>query len=103
MEYFRGALRLLTEALPPGRVPTVVLSMSRGNEAALLSAIHLPDLVNGVVVTVPGNLVTGSWPPAGPAKVLDGQPLPYVKGAGPPCDKLRRCLSPPNSSADPFS
>lgn len=65
LEYFRDALRLLIAALPSRLVPVAVLGMSRGSEAALLSAIQFGDLVNGLVLTVPGNLVVGSWPPGG--------------------------------------
>jgi len=38
LEYFLAALRVLQERLAPG-VPLVVLGMSRGSEAALLTAI----------------------------------------------------------------
>jgi len=85
LEYFRDALRLLTVALPSRPVPVAVLGMSRGSEAALLSAIQFGDLVNGLVLTVPGNLVAGSWPPGGPAWMLDGRSLPYVDHSGPAC------------------
>lgn len=83
LEYFREALRVLIDALPSRDVPVVVLGMSRGAEAALLTAVHFADLVDAVIVTVPSNVVTGSWPPGGPAWVLGGQPLPYLEHAGP--------------------
>jgi dienelactone hydrolase len=83
LEYFRDALRLLIAALPSRLVPVAVLGMSRGSEAALLSAIQFKDLVNGLVLTVPGNLVVGSWPPGGPAWMFDGRSLPYVDDSGP--------------------
>jgi hypothetical protein len=34
-----------------------------------------------VLVTVPGNIVAGSWPPGGPAWLLDGRPLAYASHA----------------------
>jgi hypothetical protein len=45
----------------PG-VPLAALGMSRGSEAAMLTAIHSAIRVRGVVATVPGNVVAGSWP-----------------------------------------
>lgn len=86
LEYLRDALHLLTDALPSREVPILTLGMSRGSEAALLTAAHYPSLVNGVVVTVPGNIVSGGWPSGGPAWMLDGRPLPYVDHSGPACD-----------------
>ncbi len=86
LEYFRGALRMLIGALPSPTAPIMVLGMSRGSEAALLSAIHFRDLVDGVILTVPGNIVAGSWPPGRPAWLLDSHPLPHVDHAGPACD-----------------
>lgn len=52
--------------------------MSRGSEAAMLTAIHAPDAVQGVVATVPGNMIAGSHPPGGPTWLLTGQPRPYA-------------------------
>jgi hypothetical protein len=43
----------------------------------MLTAIHSTVRVHGVVVTVPSNVVVGSWPPGGPAWLLAGRPLPY--------------------------
>ena len=60
--------------------------MSRGSEAAMLTAIHSAIRVRGVVATVPGNVVAGSWPSGGPAWLLDGRPLPYVDHSGPDCE-----------------
>jgi len=82
LEYFLGALRLLEEALAPG-VPLVVLGMSRGSEAAMLTAIHSGGGVDAVVAAVPGNVVAGSWPPGGAAWLLEGRALPYVTHSGP--------------------
>ena len=87
LEYFLDALRVLQEPLAPG-VPLVVLGMSRGSEAAMLTAIHSGGSVGAVVVAVPGNVVAGSWPPGGPAWVLEGRALPYVAHSGPECEDL---------------
>jgi BAAT / Acyl-CoA thioester hydrolase C terminal len=60
--------------------------MSRGSEAAMLTAIHAPDAVQGVVATVPGSVIAGSQPPGGPAWLLGGHPLPYAGHQGPDCE-----------------
>jgi dienelactone hydrolase len=82
LEYFFSALEILRNELPSA-APIVVLGMSRGSEAAMLTAIHSPVRVRAVVATVPGNVVAGSWPPGGPTWLLDGQPLPYADHRGP--------------------
>lgn len=84
LEYFLSALEILHDELP--NVPLAVLGMSRGSEAAMLTAIHSAVPVRGVVATVPGNVVAGSWPSGGPAWLLDGRPLPYVDHSGPDCE-----------------
>jgi dienelactone hydrolase len=78
LEYFFAALQILHGELPSPSTPLAVLGMSRGSEAAMLTAIHSPIRVCGVAATVPGNVVAGSWPPGGPAWLLGGRPLPYV-------------------------
>jgi dienelactone hydrolase len=78
IEYFFSALQILQDALPSPAPPIVVLGMSRGSEAALLTAIHAPVPVTAVVATVPGNVLAGSLPPGGPAWLLDGQSLPWA-------------------------
>jgi uncharacterized protein len=83
LEYFREALRLLREAIPSPEIPLMTLGLSRGSEAALLSGVFFDDLVQGVVVSVPANLVLCSWPPGGPAWQLKGSPLSYVSHFGP--------------------
>jgi dienelactone hydrolase len=65
----------------------VVLGMSRGSEAAMLTAIHTPVRVDAVLAAVPGNVVAGGLPPGAPAWLLDGQPLPSVDHAGPDCER----------------
>jgi uncharacterized protein len=85
LEYFFSALEILQDAAPPG-TPLVVLGMSRGSEPAMLTAIHSSIRVRGLLATIPGNVVAGSWPPGGPAWLLDGRPLPYVDHPGPECE-----------------
>jgi dienelactone hydrolase len=86
LEYFFSALEILQDKLPSPAPPIVVLGMSRGSEAAMLTAIHSPVPVRAVVATVPGNVVAGSHPPGGPAWLLNDQPLPYLDHSGPDCD-----------------
>jgi dienelactone hydrolase len=86
LEYFFSALEILQDELPSSGAPIIVLGMSRGSEAAMLTAIHSPVPVRAVVATVPGNVVAGSLPPGGPAWLLDGQPLPYADHSGPDCE-----------------
>jgi dienelactone hydrolase len=95
LEYFFSALEILRGALPSS-VPLAVLGMSRGSEAAMLTAIGSTagagaDAsagigVSAVVATVPGNVVLAGWPDGGPAWLLDGRPLPYADRYGPDCE-----------------
>lgn len=85
LEYFFSALQILQDQLTSSATPIAVLGMSRGSEAAMLTAIHSPARVRAVVAMVPGNVVLASWPPGGPAWLLDDQPLPYVDHFGPDC------------------
>jgi len=84
LEYFGSALELVRTELSPG-VPIAIIGMSRGSEAALLTAIHLQPPVAGVVVSVPGNVVAGGIPD-GPAWLLNDRPLPWTDRPGPSCD-----------------
>jgi dienelactone hydrolase len=84
--YFRTALDLLRAEVEHSDVAVVVLGQSRGSEAAMLAAVHFPDLVDAVVATVPSNVVLGGFPMGGPAWLLDGVPLPYAEDFGPDHD-----------------
>lgn len=83
LEYFFSALEVLCSEPRSRNLPVAVLGMSRGSEAAMLTAAHSGGLVRAAVLTVPGNVVAGSWPPGGPAWLLNGRPLPYVEHSGP--------------------
>lgn len=87
LEYFFSALGILQHALRGPATHIAVLGMSRGGEAAMLTAIHSPVPVNAVVATVPGNVVAGGLPPGAPAWLLHGHPLPYIEDAGPGCEQ----------------
>jgi len=85
LEYFFAALEILDGQLRPG-APLAILGMSRGSEAAMLTAIHAPVPVRAVLATVPGNVVAGGLPPGAPAWLLGGEPLPYTEDTGPECE-----------------
>jgi dienelactone hydrolase len=87
LEYFFSALELLRAELPSSATTIAVLGMSRGSEAAMLTAIHAPARVDAVLGTVPGNVVAGGLPPGAPAWLLHGRPLPSVDHAGPDCEQ----------------
>jgi uncharacterized protein len=86
LEYFRDALRFVIDVLPCRDVPVLALGMSSGSEAALLTAARFPDLVDGVVVTVPSNIALGGLPSGGAAWFRQGRPLPYSENSGPDCE-----------------
>ncbi len=83
IEYFARAVEEAGRSTEPVGGPSVVLGISRGSEAAMLTAIHRPGRVAGVVAVVPGNVVLCGWPPGPPAWLLDGHPLPFVYRFGP--------------------
>lgn len=85
LEYFKAALDVLAEHLDPG-APLALIGLSRGSEAAMLTAVHLGDGVRGVLVSVPASVVVGGLPSGGPAWLLRGKPLPWVEHAGPDCE-----------------
>jgi dienelactone hydrolase len=86
LEYFAAALEILWDALGSPAPPAAVIGMSRGSEAAMLTAVNAPAAVKGVLATVPGNVIAGSHPPGGPAWLLGGQPLPYADHLSPGCE-----------------
>jgi dienelactone hydrolase len=85
LEYVAEAVGWLQARCGLGPESTAVLGSSRGSEAALLLAIHHPELVHHVVAIVPSNLAMGAWPPPtrGPAWTLAATPVPYATRFGP--------------------
>ena len=84
LEYFADALGWLAQRTGLGAGSLVMWGASRGSEAALLSAVHFPDLVHNVIALVPGNVVLAGWPGrSGPAWTLEGVPLPFTHRFGP--------------------
>jgi dienelactone hydrolase len=83
LETVADALRWLGEQ--PGVDPDRLwlLGASRGSEAALLVGAHFPELVAGVVASVPSSAVNCALPDChGSAWTLDGEPLPYSSRLG---------------------
>jgi dienelactone hydrolase len=79
LEYFAKALRWLRlqPHVDPSRI--IVLSASRGSEAALLLGVHYSNLVHAVVAQVPSNVAHGGYPDGSePAWTLRGQLIPYT-------------------------
>jgi dienelactone hydrolase len=79
LEYFANALRWLGKQ--PGIDPhqLFVSGVSRGSEAALLLAADFPDLVRGVIASVPMNVALCSLACDGPEWTLNGAPVPYTR------------------------
>lgn len=100
LEYFVTALKLL--ATQPGVDPHHILvwGISRGSEAALLLGVHFPQLVHGVIATVPSGVVNSGFPvtdPPQPAWTLNGTPLPFATRA----DYERHDISPTSNAVIP--
>ena len=79
LEYFATALRWLATQpqVDPQRI--WVSGISRGSEAALLLGVYYPNLVHGVIASVPSNVALCGLPACnGPAWTLNGRPLPYT-------------------------
>jgi dienelactone hydrolase len=80
LEYFARALTWL--AAQPGVDPAklVVSGDSRGSEAALLLATEFPQLVHGVIASVPSNVAVCANPVCSdPAWTLRDAPIPYTR------------------------
>jgi dienelactone hydrolase len=80
LEYFVRALSWLATQPDVDPHHIYVLSGSRGSEAALLLGADFPNLVAGVIASVPSNVANCSYPTgcSAPAWTLNGQPLPYT-------------------------
>lgn len=61
---------------------TSIAGVSRGAEAAILTGIHFPDIIDRVAAIVPSNVVTAGFSPEHgpdvPAWSVNKEPLPYV-------------------------
>lgn len=79
IEYFAEALRWMQNRIGHQRIG--MLGISRGTEAAMLTAAHYPDLVRAVVAVAPGHLSTAGFHPDRGLAVstwsIGGQALPY--------------------------
>jgi dienelactone hydrolase len=77
LEYFEKALQWLASqpSVDPNRI--TVIGVSRGGEAALLTAANYPDLVHGVVVCTTSSHVLGAYPPpaSGAAWTINGNAI----------------------------
>jgi len=78
LEYFAHALTWFGQQPNVDSHRIYVEGTSRGSEAALLLGVHFPELVAGVIASVPGNTAVCSPTCDGPAWTLNGQPLPYT-------------------------
>ncbi|MEL7454116.1 MAG: acyl-CoA thioester hydrolase/BAAT C-terminal domain-containing protein, partial [Pseudomonadota bacterium] len=84
LEYFRDALQWLKQS---NNGPVGVIGVSRGSEAAQLTALQWPDLVDALVLWVPSHVVNRGLDLAGGADFrkedsamwsLQGKPIPGV-------------------------
>jgi dienelactone hydrolase len=77
LEYFEKALQWLASqpSVDPNRI--TVIGVSRGGEAALLTAASYPNLVHGVVVCTTSSHVLGAYPPpaSGAAWTINGKAI----------------------------
>ena len=78
LEYFARALTWL--GAQPGVDPAklVVSGDSRGSEAALLLATEYPQLVHGVIASVPSNVAVCGYRCSNPAWTFRGAPVPFT-------------------------
>lgn len=82
LEYFGAALHYLAQqpGVDPQRI--LVLSGSRGSEAAELLGVHYPQLVHGVIVGSPSSVANPAFPGGnGAAWTWQGEPVPTVPRA----------------------
>jgi dienelactone hydrolase len=79
LEYFARALSWFGRQLNVDAHHIYVLGESRGSEAALLVGAYYPNLVAGVIASVPSNVSVCSPGCTGPVWTLNGQPLPYTR------------------------
>ena len=80
IEYFGTALRRLAAEPGVDARRLAVEGVSRGSEAALLTAAHYPALVAGVVAGSPTDIAMPGLPGPGAAWTWDGRPVPTLPG-----------------------
>jgi dienelactone hydrolase len=78
LEYFERALAWLRRRPEVDPKRLVVLGISRGSEAAILTATHYPRLVHGVVAYVPSAVVYPALDGESPAWTFAGRAIPHV-------------------------
>jgi dienelactone hydrolase len=77
LEYFASAARFLARQSGVDPAHVIVMSASRGTEAALLLCQNFPSLVHGAVLYAPTAVINPSFPvPDGAPWTLHGRPLP---------------------------
>jgi dienelactone hydrolase len=80
LEYFAEAIRWLAKQPQVDPQKIFIVSVSRGSEAALLTALDFPGLVHGVIASVPADSAICSYPGCGrPAWTLRNEPVPYTR------------------------
>lgn len=83
LDGFADAARWLQTTAGIEASELTLVGLSRGSEAAMLTAARFPDAAQRVAGIVPGNVCLQSWPPGGPAWLIAGEPLPYAETFGP--------------------
>lgn len=83
LEGFADAARWLQNEVGIEASELTLVGLSRGSEAAMLTAAKFPDAAQRVIGVVPGNVCLESWPPGRPAWFIAGAPLPYASTFGP--------------------
>ncbi len=80
LELFAAGIDWLSEAAQG--MPVVLMGTSRGSEAVLLTAIHFPERVAGVIARVPSHVVNASARSGvefvDPSWTVAGEALPYL-------------------------
>ncbi len=80
LEYFERALQWLRRQPQVDPHGIAILGISRGSEAALLSAAYFPQLVSAAIGIVPSDVAICSYPGcAGPAWTFRGRAIPFTR------------------------
>ncbi|MEM8800443.1 MAG: acyl-CoA thioesterase/bile acid-CoA:amino acid N-acyltransferase family protein [Pseudomonadota bacterium] len=90
LEYFETGIRFLRQRFKQTRIG--VIGVSRGSEAALLTAARVPDEVGALILGVPSNVIWGGCCTAEastmPAWTWRGEPLAFTPDPPAPRDPL---------------